>query len=171
VLFLRAWINNITTLLSAAYIRRNKMGGITRIHGQVFTSTNFAGVALRDFTLTFWNGDAYVLKDDANTPAGGIDQVFKTAVSSFASISRIGSLTTGTSASANTIRFAIEALGADIASGGLFLGTGPDNAGQGDAGATTAIALQEAIQALGSVTNSAGAVVHLTSATVANFVY
>jgi len=147
------------------------MGGITRIHGQVFTSTNFAGVALRDFTLTFWNGDAYLLGADAVAANGALDQVFRTAVGTVASISRIGSLTTGTGASANVLRFAIEALGADIASGGLYLGTGPDNAGQGDAGATTALALQEAIQALGTTGSSVATSIHLSSATVAAFVY
>jgi hypothetical protein len=147
------------------------MGGITRVHGALSTSTNFAGVSLRDYTITFWNGDAYVLNDDKSLAGGGLEQIFRTATGNVGTVSRIGALTTGTGAAANVLRFAIETLGADIASGGSFLGTGPDNAGQGDAGATTAIALQEAIQALGSVTNSAGAVIHLTSATVANFVY
>jgi hypothetical protein len=147
------------------------MGGISRVHGALSTSTNFAGVSLADFTLTFWNGDCYVLNDDKSLAGGALEQIFRTATGNVGTLSRIGSLTTATGAAANTLRFAIEVLGGDVASGGSYLGTGPDNAGQGNAGATTAVALQEAIQALGSVTNSAGAVIHLTSATVAVFNY
>jgi hypothetical protein len=147
------------------------MGGISRVHGALNTSTNFAGVSLRDYTITFWNGDCYVLNDDKSLAGGALEQIFRTSTGNVGTVSRIGVLTTGTGSTVNVLRFAIETLGADIASGGSYLGTGPDDAGQGDAGATTAVALQEAIQALGSVTNSAGAVIHLTSATVANFVY
>jgi len=148
------------------------MGGITRVHGGLSTSTNFAGVSLRDYTLTFWNGDAYVLKDDLAAGANSaLEQVFRTATGNVGTVSRIGSLSTGTGAAANTIRFAIEALGADIASGGMYLGTGPDNAGSGDAGSTTAVALQEAIQALGTTGSSVALSAHLSSATVAVFVY
>lgn len=151
------------------------MGGITRVHGGLISPKNFAGVGLQDFTLTFWNGDCYALNidDNANGPslaAGALDQVFRTATGNVGTLSRIGTLTTGTGASANYVRFAIESLGfeGDNSNEG-FLGTGPDN----EAGSitTTAGALQAAIQALGTVTDSAGAVIHLSSATVAKFVY
>lgn len=146
------------------------MGGITRIHGSLVAPKNFAGVALRDYTLTFWNGDVYKLSADLALSEGALDQAFKTAVSTVGSISRVGTLTTGTGATANYIRFSIETLGVEAGEAG-FLGTGPDNAGQGAAGATTILALQEAIRALGDVTNSAGATVYLTSATVGAFTF
>ena len=146
------------------------MGGITRIHGSLVAPKNFAGVALRDYTLTFWNGDCFKLSADLDLAAGAIDQAFKTAITTVGSLSRVGTLTTGTGAAANTLRFAIETLGVEAGEAGK-LGTGPDNAGAGDAGATTILALQEAIRALGDVTNSAGATVYLTSATVAAFPY
>lgn len=146
------------------------MGGITRIHGNLVAPKNFAGVAIRDYTLTLWNGDVFKLSADLALPAGALDQVFKTAVTTVGSLSRVGTLTTGTGATANYIRFGIEALGVEAGEAG-YLGTGPDNAGAGAAGATTILALQEAIQALGDVTNSAGATVYLTSATVAAFTY
>jgi hypothetical protein len=138
--------------------------GINRVHGAATSPKNFAGVDLQDFTLTFWAGDAAVLAADQALAGGAIDQVFRTAVGTVASVSRIGTI------SSNTLRFAVESLGFDQAnSGDGFLGTGPDNA---DAGVTTtAAALTAAIQALGTVTNSAGGVVHLTSATVAKFAY
>lgn len=146
------------------------MAGISRVHGSLIAPKNFAGVALSDFTLTFWNGDVYKLAADKDLAGGALDQIFRNATGRVGTVSRVGTLTTGTGVSANTIRFAIEHLGVDSDSPG-YLGTGPDNAGQGDAGATTAVALQEAIQALGNVTNSAGATIYLTSATVVAFTY
>lgn len=147
------------------------MAGISRVHGSLIAPKNFAGVSLQDFTVTFWNGDAYLLAADLNLAGGALDQAFRTAVGTVGSVSRVGTLTTGTGVSANTLRFAVESLGFETSdnSGNGFLGTGPDN----EAGSitTTAGALQAAIQALGSVTNSAGGVIHLTSATVAKFDY
>jgi len=142
------------------------MGGITRVHGSLIAPKNFAGVALSDFTLTVGAGSAglgQAAVADLATPAGALDQVFKTAASSFASLSRVGSLTTSTTQF--SVRFAIEHLGVDSDSPG-YLGTGPDNAGQGDAGATTALALQEAIRALGTVNS-----ISLSTATVVAFTY
>lgn len=146
------------------------MGGITRIHGNLVAPKNFAGVTLRDYTLQFWNGDAYLLAADAVTPAGALDQVFKTATGNVGTLSRIGIVTTGTGATANYVRFAIEMLGAEYGEAG-YLGTGPDNAGQGDAEATPALALQAAIRALGDTGTSASTIIHLTSATVTAFLY
>lgn len=148
------------------------MGGITRIHGSLVAPKNFAGVALRDYTLTFWNGDVYKLSADLALPAGALDQVFKTVVSNASSVSRVGTLTTGTGASANYIRFAIETLGVDageyshVGAGGLY-GNNPTLV---DA-STASTVLQAAIRAIGDVTNSAGATIYLTSATVAAFTY
>lgn len=139
--------------------------GISRVHGSLISPKNFAGVALQDFTLTFWNGDAYILAADSTTTDGALDRVFRTAVGTVGSTSRVGTLSTGTGASANTLRFAVESLGYEgDNSGGGYLGTGPDN----EAGSitTTAGALQAAIQALGTVNG-----VHLSSATVAAYVY
>jgi hypothetical protein len=148
------------------------MAGITRVHGGLISPKNFAGVGLQDFTLTFWVGDALALSVDNNSTAnnsvaaGALDQIFRTAVGSIASVSRVGTLNTAT----QSVRFAIESLGFEgDNSGNGFLGTGPDN--ETDGVTTTAAALQAAVQALGTVTDSSGAVVHLSSATVAKFVY
>jgi hypothetical protein len=142
------------------------MAGITRVHGGLINPKNFAGVGLQDFTLTFWAGDAAaVAADAAPGPAsdsnGALDLVFRTAVGTVASLSRVGTVA-GNNLS---VRFAIESLGFEgDNSGEGFLGTGPDN--ETDGVTTTAAALEAAIQALGTVNG-----VHLTSATVAKFVY
>lgn len=136
--------------------------GISRTHGLVLNPKNVAGVGLQDFTLTFWDGDVgTTLAADAVTANGALDQVFRSAVGTVASLSRVGTLTT----SSRTINFAIESLGFEgDNSGNGFLGTGPDNA---DAGVTTtAGALQAAIQALGTVNG-----IHLTSSTVVKLAY
>ena len=141
--------------------------GISRVHGTLLNPKNFAGVGLQDFTLTFWAGDVgTTLAADALLAGGALEQAFRTAIETVGTVSRVGTLTT----SSRTINFAIESLGFEgDNSGNGFLGTGPDN----EAGTvtTTAGALQAAVQALGTVTNSAGGVVHLTSATVTSFVY
>jgi hypothetical protein len=146
------------------------MGGITRVHGGLLSPKNFAGVGLQDFTLTFWNGDCYALTGDNNSgsslAAGAIEQIFRIATGAVGTVSRVGTLSTGTGATANTLNFAIEALGVDANSPG-YLGMGPSDASP----ASTALALQNAIQALATVTDSAGNVIHLTSATVAAFTY
>lgn len=142
------------------------MGGITRVHGNLLAPKSFAGVALSDFTLTVGSGTAglgQAAVADLATPGGALDLIFKTATSTFASVSRVGSLSTSTTQF--SVRFAIEHLGVDADSPG-FLGTGPDNAGAGDAGATTAIALQESIRALGTVNG-----ISLSTATVTAFTY
>jgi len=141
--------------------------GISRVHGALISPKNFAGVSLTDFTLTFWNGDAYVLAADSLLAGGAVDQAFRTALGTVGSVSRVGTLSTGTGAAANTLRFAVEMLGVEASDNGGFLGTGPTDASP----ASTALAIQAAVAALGTVTNSAGGVVHLTSATVATFAY
>lgn len=148
--------------------------GINRVNGSLLAPKNFAGVALADFTLTFWTGDTVAPWRDYNaglgTPNGALDQVFRTAVETVGTVSRVGTLNTST----NGLRFAIETLGAD-ADSPSYLGMGPTNANP----ASTAAALQSAIQALGTVsawcnTGTAGAyyaTVNCSSATVVAFTY
>ena len=135
--------------------------GITRANGSLVAPRNLAGVSLSDFTLTFWGGNLTALWTDYNAGEsvtnGALDQVFRTATGVVGSLSRVGTLNTSTGA----IRFAIEHLGADAQSPG-FLGTGPTNASP----ATTAAALQAAVQALGTI----GTIV-CSSATVVAFTY
>lgn len=140
--------------------------GISRVHGSLIAPKNFAGVTLQDFTLTFWNGageTAAVFADSLGVADGALDQTFRTALSRFASLSRVGTLNTDTAAA--YVHFAIEALGASEGSDG-YLGTGPSNDGTGGEGATTAAALQAVVRALGTVNS-----VHLSSATVVAFTY
>jgi len=147
------------------------MGGITRVHGNLIAPKNFAGVALQDFTLTVGGTTATLgtqIIADLATPTGALDQIFKTAASNIASLSRVGTVSTSTKEF--SIRFAIEALGVDANSPG-YLGTGPDNAGAGDAEATTALALQAAIRSLTYATTTVGGTIHLTTATVTAFTY
>lgn len=150
------------------------MTGISRVHGALVAPKNFAGVALQDFTVTFAAADAAAVAADYNSGVavgepggvwgktvanGAFDQVFRTAASLFASISRVGTL------DGVAIRFAVESLGFEGENNGEgFLGTGPDN----EAGTvtTTAGALQAAIRALGTVNG-----VDLTKVTVAKFAY
>jgi len=155
------------------------MGGISRVHGGLLAPKNFAGVNLQDFTLTFWVGDAAVVWSDytyngvvntgasiyatqGTSPGGAFDQIFRNATGNIGTVSRVGTLqSTSTSA---TLNFAVEVLGSDYLSTGT-LGTGSSEDST-YAYATIAAALQGRIQALGTVNN-----VHLSSATVANFVY
>lgn len=149
--------------------------GIKRVHGSLIAPKNFAGVTLQDFTLTFWAGDlaalAHDIGDGKSVADGALDKVFRTAVSQFASLSRVGTVDTST----GEVRFAIEALGASEGSEG-FLGMGPGNGeGVGEA-ASTAAALEAAVQALGVVTftipgSTATTTITLSSATVDAFVY
>lgn len=148
--------------------------GISRVHGSVIAPKNFAGVNLQDFTLSFWSGDLTAAWRDYNagngTPNGALDQAFRTGAEVVGTVSRVGTLNTSTGA----LNFAVEVLGADADSPG-YLGMGPTNASP----ASTALALQGAVRAVGDLsfwcnTGTAGAyfaTVHLTSATVAAFVY
>ena len=119
-------------------------GGISRVHGGVKPGT-VAGVSLVDYNVTFWAGDATSLATDYNSGNGSVtdgalDKVFRTAVTSVASLSRVGQLKT------NVMNFTIESFGTDGLDGnGSFLGTGPTDANS----ATTALALQGAIRSLG----------------------
>lgn len=137
-------------------------GGITRKNGTLIAPKNFSGVALKDFTITFGGGDTNAqLVADLATPGGALDQIFRTATGNVGSVSRVGSLGSGT-----TLRFALEVLGDDELSAGK-LGMGlPTNA------ASIAAALQAAIVAVGDVvTPGTATTIHLSAATVTAFVY
>lgn len=148
--------------------------GINRVNGSLLSPKNFAGVSLADFTLTFWDGNLTAAWRDYNaglgTPNGALDQVFRTAVETVGTVSRVGTLNTATGG----LRFAVEVLGADADSPG-YLGMGPNN----NSPASTAAALQSAVQALGTLSfwantgTTAGyyATVNLSSATVVAFTY
>lgn len=148
--------------------------GINRVNGSLLAPKNFAGVSLADFTLTFWDGNLVGPWRDYNaglgTPNGALDQIFRTAVETVGTVSRVGTLNTSTGA----LHFAVEVLGADADSPG-YLGMGPTDASP----ASTAAALQSAVQALGTLsfwcnTGTAGAyyaTVNASSATVVAFTY
>jgi len=152
------------------------MGGISRVHGGLVAPKNFAGVALQDFTLTFWVGDSAGIFQDYNsglgsTAGGPLDQIFRNATGNVGTISRVGTLqNTGTSA---TLNFAVETLGADYLSTST-LGTGSSEDSTYSYVATSN-ALAGRIQALGNITytavNGSTYTAHMSSATVTAFVY
>jgi hypothetical protein len=139
--------------------------GINRVHGSLIAPKNFAGVSLQDFTLVFASGDTAAVIADYNsgngTPNGAFDQVFRTALETVGTVSRVGTLNTSTGSC--TLNFALEVLGADQFSPG-FLGMGPSD---GAPGATsTAAAFQAAVNALGTTAS-----VTLSSVVVNAFTY
>jgi hypothetical protein len=156
------------------------MAGITRVHSGLYAPKNFSGVGLQDFTLKFWAGDNAAVWTDFNGTAvaglptantlntgsvagGAFDQIFRTAVTQFGSLSRVGYLDTTTNAY-YTMKFAIESLGVDAFSPtGLGLGSV-----EGTTASTTEAALTAAVQSLGTGPN---ANIHLSSATVVAFYY
>lgn len=138
-------------------------GGITRVHGNLIAPKSFAGVALKDFTLKFWAGEsAAVINADRETPDGALDQIFRTAIGTVGSVSRVGTVSTASQA---FVRFALEVLGDETISPGK-LGMGPSNGTEGGDPASIALALQAAVQSLGVVGG-----ITLSSATVEAFVY
>ena len=155
------------------------MGGITRVHGGLVAPRNLAGVSLQDFTLTFWVGDSAGAFQDFNsgagsTPGGPFDQIFRNATGNVGTVSRIGTLqNTATSA---TLNFAVEVSGVNgdpvAVPGALGQGSTEDST---YAYASTALALQGRIQALGNVAftgaNGSSYTAHMSSATVVAFTY
>jgi hypothetical protein len=147
--------------------------GISRVHGSLIAPKNFAGVTLQDFTLTFWSGNYTSAWRDWNggqgTTDGALDKVFRTAVETIGTVSRVGTLNTATGA----LHFALEVLGGDLDSD-AYLGMGLPGSS-----ATTHAALTAAVVALGDMSfwcntgTSAAyyATVNLTSATVGTFTY
>ena len=143
-------------------------GGISRVHSGVKPG-NLAGVALSDFYLGFHAADATAVTADWNggtgTVAGGaLDQIFRTAVETVGTVSRVGTL--GGVEGAGTLAFTVEVLGSDANSPGAL--------GQSNT-STTAFALTNAVQALGTVTftDPAGVsrTVHCSSASVTAFTF
>jgi len=150
------------------------MTGITRKHGGLLAPKNFAGVSLGDFYLSFHGADTAAVTADYNsgssTPAGALDQIFRTAVETVGTVSRVGTL--GGIGGAGTLAFAVEVLGADAASPG-YLGMGPTDGSPNPA--STAAALTAAVQALSTLTftdvNGVSRTVHCSSATVTAITY
>lgn len=121
--------------------------GIARVHGTAAVPSQRPST-ISFYTITFAADilTTATTTSDVGVADGALDRVFRTAVGTVASVAMIGTVVS----SGLTLTFAIEDTGADVNSPS-FLGTGPDNAGQGNAGATTALAFQEAIRALGTV--------------------
>jgi hypothetical protein len=156
-------------------------GGIPRVHGTLIAPKNFAGVALQDFTLMFDPSDTTStgVYGTAGTtgewgvgvPGGALDQIFRTSLERFATVSRVGTMTTNANSSA-TINFAVEALGVDSASAGnLGWGSKEDST---YSFASTAAALQAAVRDIGTtstVYNGVTYTVHCGLAYVLPFTY
>ena len=114
--------------------------GITRVHGTAIVPSQRPST-ISFYTATFPSMDIHT--SEVGVVNGVFDQLFRTAVDNFATVAMIG---TPVYASSNTtIRFAIEDTGAD-ANSPSYLGTGPTDASP----ASTALALQAAVRALGA---------------------
>jgi len=121
--------------------------GISRVHGYVVAPSQ------RPSTLSFFNlqVSGNLTTSDATTANGALDQIFRTALDSFATVGLIGTPTyNGTTAT--YVNFAIEDTGVlssvagQTAPSGLGLGSS-----EGFSTSTTALALTAAVQALGTV--------------------
>jgi len=146
--------------------------GISRVHGAAGTPSQRPST-VSHYTLTAWSTQnfassattATVFTGTPNTPGtasdigvvnGALDQIFRTAIGTVATVAMVGTPST-------TLRFAIEDTGVDSNSVG-YLGQGLIAGATGYT--TTALALQGAIQALGTVNGLA-----LGSYTVAAYTY
>jgi hypothetical protein len=131
--------------------------GITRKNGYAATPSQ------RPSTLTFFNlAFAATQAAEVNLVNGTLDQVFRIALPTIGVVGMIGTLQNNGTGAGRDIRFAIEDTGADALSPS-YLGTGPTNASP----ATTALALQAAVRALGSTVGPNS--VDLTGALVTAF--
>jgi len=131
--------------------------GITRVHGYAATPSQ------RPSTLTFFNlAFAATQAGEVNLVNGTLDQVFRIALPTIGVVGMIGTLQNNGTGAGRDIRFAIEDTGADALSPS-YLGTGPTNSSP----ATTALALQAAVRALGSTVGPNN--VDLTGALVTAF--
>jgi len=131
--------------------------GITRVHGYAGTPSQ------RPSTLTFFNVSfAATQAGEVNVVNGTLDQIFRVAIPTVAVVGMIGTLGNNGTGASRDIRFAIEDTGADALSPS-YLGTGPTNGSP----ATTALAIQAAIRALGASVGPNA--VDLTGTTVAAF--
>ena len=150
------------------------MGGIARVNGSSVQPSQRPST-ISFYTLTFGNsqniltagtatttqkatngGYALVDNSDVGVPNGALDQIFRVALGTVCNVVMIGTVPAG----GLTIRFAIEDTGVDVNSAS-YLGTGPTDASP----ATTALALQAAVRALGTVNG----IVLAGNATVAVF--
>jgi hypothetical protein len=128
--------------------------GITRVHGTV------AAPSQRPSTLTFFQIDFGVNLTSSVGVVGGAFEQAVLACSNFATIAMIGTLN-ATGGTGEGLRIAIEDTGVDsLSPSGLGMGEPNDYA-------TTALALQAAIRALGATAGSDSK--DLTGATVALF--
>jgi hypothetical protein len=128
--------------------------GITRVHGTV------AAPSQRPSTLTFFQIDFGVNLTSSVGVVGGAFEQAVLACSNFATIAMIGTLN-ATGGTGEGLRIAIEDTGVDsLSPSGLGMGEPNDYA-------TTALALQAAIRALGSTAGSDSK--DLTGATVTLF--
>jgi hypothetical protein len=128
--------------------------GITRVHGTV------AAPSQRPSTLTFFQIDFGVNLTSSVGVVGGAFEQAVLACSNFATIAMIGTLN-ATGGTGEGLRIAIEDTGTDsLSPSGLGMGEPNDYA-------TTALALQAAIRALGATAGSDSK--DLTGATVALF--
>jgi len=121
--------------------------GISRVHGYVVAPSQ------RPSTLSFFNlqVSGNLTTSDATTANGALDQIFRTALDSFATVGLIGTPTyNGTTAT--YVNFAIEDTGV---LSGVAGQTAPSGLGLGSVEGTTAstvtAALTAAVQALGTV--------------------
>jgi len=128
--------------------------GITRVHGTAAVPSQRPST-IAFYTITFPANikTTATTTSDINVVNGALDQIFRTAVGQQATVAMIGTV----AANGLTLNFAVEDTGVDANSvTGLAQGNGTY--------ATTALAFQAAIQALGTVNGIA-----LGSATVATF--
>jgi len=131
--------------------------GITRKNGYAATPSQ------RPSTLTFFNVSfAATQAGEVNVVNGTLDQIFRVAIPTVAVVGMIGTLGNNGTGAGRDIRFAIEDTGADALSPS-YLGTGPTNGSP----ATTALAIQAAIRALGASVGPNA--VDLTGVTVSAF--
>jgi hypothetical protein len=141
------------------------MGGIARVNGSSVQPSQRPST-ISFFTLTFGNSQNILTAGTATTTAkatngdgsltglaatsnsdvgvtnGALDQIFRVALGTVCNVAMIGTVPAG----GLTIRFGIEDTGVDVNSAS-YLGTGPSDASP----ATTALALQAAVRALGTV--------------------
>jgi hypothetical protein len=143
-------------------------GGISRTHGGIKPG-NLAGVGLQDFTVGFWAGDNTAVLADwtaasgaapttSTVAGGGFDQMFRTAIETVGTVSRIGTLQ---GSGPYTIQFALEALGVDQYSSG-YLGMGPND----NSPISTAYAISATLVTLGTTAS-----IHFSSCTVVASTY
>jgi hypothetical protein len=130
------------------------MTGITKVHGTVVAPSQRAS------TLTFFQIDTGVNLTSSVGVVGGAFEKMVQACSNFATVAMIGTLN-ATGGTGEGLRIAIEDTGADDLS--------PSGLGEGlpNSYATTALALQAAIRALGATAGSDSK--DLTGATVTLF--